>query len=91
MYNYMYGLQDQFFKEPECRELKQEIHLLHKELSAQMDRDTRQKLLRLVDASDALRGEISFAAFVAGFRLAGGIAKELGQEKAYSFDENNFV
>ena len=88
MYDYMHGLKAKFFKAPELNGLKQEIHQLHRELSAQMDRDTRRKLLRLVDTSDTLRNEEVFAGFVAGFRLADGIAKELSQEKAYSFDDD---
>lgn len=88
MYEYMYGLNAKFFKAPELNELKQELNRLHRELSAQMDKDTRRKLLQLVDLSDTLQNKVSFAAFVSGFRLADGIAKELGQEKAYSFDDD---
>lgn len=87
MYEYMHGLKAKFFKAPELNELKQEIHQLHRELSAQMDKDTRRKLL-LIDTSDTLRNEEVFAGFVAGFRLADGIAKELSQETAYSFDDD---
>lgn len=88
MYEYMYGLKAKFFKAPELDTLKQEVNQLHRELSAQMDKETRRKLLLLIDLSDTLRNRETFAGFVAGFRLADGISKELGQEKAYSFDDD---
>lgn len=85
MYEYMYALKAKFFKEEEFHELKQEVHLLHRKLSEEMDKDSRKKLLRLIDALDVLHNKDVSSAFVSGFRLADGIAKELEREEPYSF------
>ncbi len=59
MYEYMRGLQRQFFKEPDFPELRQELNELHQELKADRTRDERRKLLKLVDLEAELRDEIS--------------------------------
>ena len=87
MMDYMKGLQQAFFREPECPELQEEIDRLHQELAAQLEKGERHKLLRLLDIMHELRDRIALANFIAGFRLAAGIAVELGAEKPYSFDE----
>ena len=45
MYEYMRGLQRQFFKEPGFPELRQERNELHRELTKDKPRDERRKLL----------------------------------------------
>lgn len=87
MLNYMRGLQQAFFREPECPELHSEIERLHQELAEGKDKSERRKLLQLLDAMHELRDRIALANFIAGFRLAAGIAAELGAEPSYSFDE----
>ena len=87
MYEYMRGLHQQFFKEPEFPELRQELNELHKELTEDRPKDERRKLLKLVDLEAELRDEISLASFAAGFRLAWGIIAELSTEPPYSFAE----
>lgn len=87
MPEYMRGLQQAFSREPEYSELQEEIDWLHQELTRQMDKTECRKLLRLLDAMHELRDRIALANFIAGFRLAAGIAAELGEEKPYSFDE----
>ena len=77
MYEYMRGLQRQFFKEPDFPELRQELNELHQELAEDSPKDERRKLLKLVDLEAELRDEISLASFAAGFRLAWGIIGEL--------------
>lgn len=91
MYDYMRALQDKFFQEPEFPELEQQMDQTHRELSQQLDRESRKKLLFLLDSADELQGRISLASFVAGFRLATGLARELSLEESYSFakDEEN--
>ena len=91
MYDYMQALQDKFFQEPAFPELEQQMDQIHQELSQQLDRESRKKLLFLLDSADELQGRISLASFVAGFRLAAGLARELSLEEAYSFakDEEN--
>ena len=87
MYEYMRGLQRQFFKEPDFPELRQELNELHQELTEDRPKDERRKLLELVDLEAELRDEISLASFAAGFRLAWGIIGELNIEPPYSFAE----
>ena len=87
MYEYMRGLHQQFFKEPEFPELRQELNELHRELTEDRPKDERRKLLKLVDLEAELRDEISLASFTAGFRLAWGIIGELSIEPPYSFAE----
>lgn len=88
MFDYMHGLQTKFFKEPIFPDLEEEISQLHQDLSHHMDKETRKKLLRLIDTVGELQSRVSLASFIAGFRLASGIAKELSLEEPYSFDED---
>ena len=87
MYEYMRGLHQQFFKEPEFPELRQELNELHQELTEDRPKDERRKLLKLVDLEAELRDEISLASFAAGFRLAWGIIGKLNIKPPYSFAE----
>ena len=87
MYEYMRGLQRQFFKEPDFPELRQELNELHRELTEDRSKDERRKLLKLVDLEAELRDETALASFAAGFRLAWGIISELSMELPYSFAE----
>ena len=84
MNDYMRALHQRFFREPECADAREEIEDLRQELRAQLDRQDREKLLKLADLGIELREETSLAAFTAGFRLALGIAGEL---EPYSFDD----
>lgn len=87
MYDYMRELQQSFFKEPDFRTLRQEIDVLRRKAAQQLPPEGRQILLALMDNEATLREEIAFANFVAGFRLAGGLAMELSREKSFSFDD----
>ena len=87
MYEYMRGLQRQFFKEPDFPELRQELHELYREMTEDRPKEERRKLLKLVDLEAELRDEVSLASFAAGFRLAWGIIAELNIEPPYSFAE----
>ena len=81
MNDYMKALHQRFFREPACTDVRDEIERLRRELREQMDRQDREKLLKL---GIELREESSLAAFTAGFRLALGIAEEL---EPYSFED----
>ena len=87
MYEYMRGLQRQFFKEPDFPELRQEINEIYQALTEGKAKPERRSLLKLVDLEAELRDEISLASFAAGFRLAWGIISELNMEPPYSFAE----
>ena len=87
MYEYMRGLQRQFFKDPNFPELRQELNEFYQELTADRTKDERRKLLKLLDLEAELRDETALASFAAGFRLAWGIISELSMEPPYSFAE----
>lgn len=84
-YEYLSSLQAKFFKEPEFPEEGKEIIRVYEELKQNMDKEERGKLLKLIDLSGDLHYRITEAGFVAGFRLAAGIAKELSLQEPYSF------
>ena len=86
--DYMCTLQVKIFIEPRFPELEQEISNQRKDILQSMNKDGRHKLLEFIDATGELQGRITLAGFVAGFRLAGGIAKELSMEESYSCDKD---
>ena len=85
MYNYMQALQARFSPEAPCAEQQAEVVRLHRRLEKRLDRKRCRELLELVDAEARLQNDLSLASFIAGFRLACGIAHELGLEPPYSF------
>lgn len=82
MYDYM---QARFSPETPCVEWQAEVVRLHRRLEKELDRKRQRELLELVDAEARLQDDLSLASFIAGFRLACGIAHELGLEPPYSF------
>lgn len=85
MYDYMQALQARFSSKTLCAEQQDEVGRLHRGLEKRLDRKNRIRLLELVDAEARLRDDVSLESFIAGFRLACGIAHELGAEPPYSF------
>lgn len=85
MNDYMQALHRRFFKEPELKELREEIESVRLSLKAGMSRDDREKLLKMIDLGIELQDEISLESFKTGFQLALGITSEL---QPYSFDED---
>ena len=85
MYDYMQALQAHFSTETLCAEQQAEVMRLHRRLEKRLDRRNQIQLLELVDAEARLRDDVSLESFIAGFRLACGIAHELGVEPPYSF------
>lgn len=83
MYDYMKALQKRFDRQPHP-ELYAQVEYAREELRRDMDATERKKLLRLLDAQNALLVEAKLMSFTAGFKLAAGIAGELGAP--YSFD-----
>ena len=88
MNDYMRALHQRFFREPECADVRREIEGLRRELREQLDRQNREKLLKLVDLGIELREETSLASFMAGFKLAWGLAQELEADGLYSFEDD---
>ena len=86
MYDYMKALQKRFDHQSHP-ELDTQIKSAHEELRRDMDAVGRRKLLRLIDAQNALLFEATLMSFTAGFKLAAGIAGELGAPYSFDADE----
>ncbi len=86
MYDYMKALQKRFDRQ-EHGELDAQIDYAQVELRRDMDATERKKLLRLLDAQNALLVEAKLMSFTAGFKLAAGIAGELGAPYSFDADE----
>ena len=80
MYDYMKALQKRFDRQ-EHSELDKQVEYAQAELRRDMDAAGRRKLLRLIDAQNALLVEATLMSFTAGFKLAWGMAKELEEEE----------
>ena len=87
MNDYMRALHQRFFREPECEEVRAQIEELRQELRETLTKPERRNLLQLVDAQNLLREETSLASFMAGFKLAWGLARELEADGLYSFED----
>ena len=85
MYDYMKALQKRFDRQPHP-ELYAQVEYAQVELRRDMDAAGRKKLLRLLDAQNALLTESTLMSFTAGFKLAWGMAKELEADGLYSFE-----
>ena len=77
MNDYMTVLHQRFFREPDFTELEEEIEQARQEVRDCLNKLQRRKLMQLVDAQNLLREQISLTSFIAGFKLAQEIAKEL--------------
>ena len=86
MYDYMKALQKRFDRQ-EHGELDAQIDYAQVELRRDMDATGRRKLLRLLDAQNTLLVEATLMSFTAGFKLAWGIAGELGAPYSFDVDE----
>ena len=86
MYDYMKALQKRFDRQ-EHSELDAQIEYAQAELRRDMDATGRRKLLHLLDAQNALLAESTLMSFTAGFKLAAGIAGELGTPYSFDADE----
>ena len=86
MYDYMKALQKRFDRQSHP-ELDTQIERAQEELRRDMDAVERKKLLRLLDAQNTLLAESTLMSFTAGFKLAAGIAGELGAPYSFDVDE----
>ena len=84
MYDYMRALEDRFGPAVKSRP---ELERRRQEVSALLDKQGKKKLLRLVDAHTMVQEEMALNSFIAGFRLAWGIATELGTDGKYSYEQ----
>ena len=86
MYDYMKALQKHFDRQPHP-DLDAQVEYAQEGLRRDMDAARRRKLLRLLDAQNALQVEATLMSFTAGFKLAAGIAGELGAPYSFDVDE----
>ena len=86
MKDYMMALHQRFCKEPECREVRDQISKVERDLRQALDRRGQEQLLKLADLENELLDETSMESFLSGFKLALGIAAELAP--SYSFDDD---
>ena len=86
MYDYMKALQKRFDRQVHS-ETDTEVEYAQEELRRDMDATERKKLLRLLDAQNALLVESKLMSFTAGFNLAWGMTKELEADGLYSFEQ----
>ena len=91
MHDYMQALKQRFFRKPRCEGLHQTVEETCKELFTRMGEEDKRKLLLIVDSMDAIRDEVSLASFIAGFKLAWGISRELETDGLYSYDEEEMT
>ena len=83
----MQALQARFSPETLCVEQQSEVMRLHRRLRKKLNCKQQRQLLEVADAEARLRTDVSLESFIAGFRLACGIAHELGAEPPYSFHQ----
>mgnify|MGYP006972691669 CR=1 FL=1 len=86
MYDYMRALKDRF-NSKQSYEQRQQLEAKRQEVAALLDKQGKKKLLRLVDAHTMAQEEMALASFIAGFRLAWGIAMELRADGSYSYEQ----
>ena len=87
MNDYMKALHQRFYREPDFSDLEEDIESTRQEVRDCLDKLQRRRLMHLVDTQNLLREETSLASFMAGFKLAWGLSKELEADGLYSFDE----
>ena len=86
MNDYMKSLQKHFDRQ-EHNELDERIRCVREELRQDLGTESRRRLLHLLDAQNALLVEAKLMSFTAGFKLAAGIAGELGTPYSFDADE----
>ena len=84
MNDYMRALHQRFCKEPECKEVREELERVYATVKERLPRQDQEKLLRIADLEIDLREETSLASFVAGFQLGMGLA---GEMERYCFED----
>ena len=87
MRDYMMALHKRFCKEPEYREINEQIREVEQELHQKLDRRGQEQLLKLADLENELLDMTSLESFLSGFKLALGIATELAPSYSFDVDE----
>ena len=89
MGDYMRALQQRFDNQQQERldVINKELSSAIEELRSKLERPERKILLCLIDTAEALRDEQALVSFTAGFKLAHGIAEELGPRYSFAKEE----
>ena len=89
MGDYMRALQQRFDTQHSgmLDALNKELTSAIEELRSKLERPERKLLLRIIDTAEALRDEQALVSFTAGFKLAHGIAEELGPRYSFAKEE----
>ena len=90
MYNYMRALEDRFTPKLNDKQ-RRDLEAKRQEVATLLDKQGRKKLLQLVDAHTMAQEEIALGSFIAGFRLAWGIATELSINGSYSYEQEQLT
>ena len=86
MNDYMRALHQRFCKEPERKEVREELERVYATVKERLPRQDQEKLLRIADLEIEIREEPSLTSFIAGFQLGMGIA---GEPEPYSFEDED--
>ena len=85
MNDYMGALLERFrIETASSAAIAEQVKTAETNLREQLDKEQRRLLLRLTDLHNALREEAQLCGFVAGYRLAEGIHKELDRYPRFS-------
>ena len=88
MPDYMRALHKHLGREaPRVKQMEDAIEQTEQQLKEHLDAPRRKLLLQLADQESELRDESSLYAFIAGYRLACGIHRELLEKLPYSFEQ----
>lgn len=90
MYNYMRALEDRFTPKLNDKQ-RRDLEAKRQEVATLLDKQGRRKLLRLVDAHTMALEEMALESFIAGFRLAWGIATELNANGSHSYVQEQIL
>lgn len=91
MHDYMQALQQRFFRAPRCEDLRMTVEDTCGEFLKRMSDEDKHKLLLIVEFHGCHPDEVSLASFIAGFKLAWGISRELETDGLYSYDEEEMT
>lgn len=86
MNDYMKALRKMFMDSSRYSKERQKIEDCRQALVSQLNVSQQDLLMDLVDSESLLRERMAVENFISGFRLAYGIARELSEEPAYTFD-----
>lgn len=84
MRDYMKALRTRFSQEPELRSIREELKQAYRKIKRKLTWKDQEILLQLADPKIEMREQISPAAFISGFQLDMGNAREM---EPYNFGD----